>query len=175
MGIDEGFDIHPPLTVEHRDCWHFFLVTVKKTLINDTNVVIQPDRIDFNVGECPSLYSTVEKNRRFSSKTSSTRTALAVPYIKTVMALASRIFPDNIHWWSEYAEADPCYRWGPVYEAQRLATNPEDIILLTKAPHRPSFVMMKDILCTEVFRAFEQIHVGMDGLQLASASFPPNE
>jgi hypothetical protein len=61
MGIDEGFDIYPALSTNDRDAWVAFLKDVVALYKSDPAVVQKVDRIEFNVGEGPTLHFGAER------------------------------------------------------------------------------------------------------------------
>ncbi|KAI7824077.1 hypothetical protein BC939DRAFT_476875 [Gamsiella multidivaricata] len=121
MGIDIGFDLFPPLeNNEHdRSIWVSFIAAVEWAYAYDSQVVLMADRIEFEVGEHPTLPYKGHRFRRFSSKISGR--SQAEPYIRHVLSIAESHFGRRVHFWSEFryeGEPEPIYTWPEVYAAQ---------------------------------------------------------
>ena len=70
MGIDLGYDLYPPLTLEDKPRWIQCLQFIAYHYKEDPKVCVKVDRIEFHVGEHPTLYFSTDKFRRFTSKVS---------------------------------------------------------------------------------------------------------
>ncbi|KAF9177550.1 hypothetical protein BGZ51_008566 [Haplosporangium sp. Z 767] len=121
MGIDAGFDLFPPLENNERDqsTWASFIAHIERTFTNDSLVVFLANRIEFEVGEHPTLPYKGHRFRRFSSKVSGR--SQAAPYIRRVYTIAKSHFDNRVHYWSEFGyEGEPecIYTWPEVYAAE---------------------------------------------------------
>ena len=170
MGIDLGYDLYPPLTLEDKPRWIQCLQFIAYHYKEDPKVRVNVDRIEFHVGEHPTLYFSTDKFRRFTSKVSGSGSS-AEPYLRTVGAILQKFFgEDRIHGWSDYTETDGPYSWSEVYEATYLPTRAENLYLIS--PNRPTSMIFFSEASRSVLHAFEQIHTGMHGLVYDSAEFP---
>ena len=123
MGIDIGFDLFPPLEDTEHDqfIWSLFIAHVEMTYLNDSVVVSMANRVEFEVGEHPTLLYTGHRFRRFSSKISGR--SQAEPYIRQVLAIARFHFGRRVHFWSEYGyedEPQQIYTWTEVRAAAQV-------------------------------------------------------
>ena len=121
MGIDIGFDLFPPLENNEHDqsIWASFITEIERTYAYDSLVVPMANRIEFEVGEHPTLPYKGHQFRRFSSKVSGR--SQAEPYIRHVLTIAKSHFGNRVHFWSEYGyqgEPECIYTWLEVYAAQ---------------------------------------------------------
>lgn len=173
MGIDEGFDLYPPLgDGDDKSKWQLFLWSVMGRYGNDPNVVVKPHAIEFKVGERPFLCFSPSKFRRFSSKISG-GCSNAEPYLKEVYNIAKSFFSSRVIWWSELSETPTPYTWSDVHNTVDDVETQRKFLFLAWNP-TPRFVVF-DQVCMEVLRAFEQVHKGMNGLRFDHATFPDNQ
>ena len=166
MGIDVGFDLYPPITrdnVSDRDVWAAFWYEVKDKYASDPDVGWTKGKLVFVVGEHLALPLDGTKFRRFSSKV--TKSAAVEAYIKEVFTIAERHFGKRVFYWSEYGDMPNVkYSWADVHYAERFGDSNSDRSTIPFST-----------VATAVLTGFEHIHVGMDGLNLKSCSFPKNE
>src|SRR5215510_3978962 len=111
MGIDIGFDMVPPLEKEYQSKWAEFIDAVLERYQDDPVIKHLPLEIEFAVGEHPLLPCAGYAFRRFSSKVSSSRLALAEPYIREVYQIAKLHFGAQVQFWSEYVDQIGHYGW----------------------------------------------------------------
>lgn len=174
MGIHVGFDLFPPLETAEKEQWCLFLLKVAEKYESDPVLHLAPDRIEFKVGEHPTLDFSTAKFRRFSSKVSgSGGKEKAEPYIMQVGSIAREFFGSRIRFWDTYgySEVLPPYCWGEVHTAAEGDTPEEDIFLGWAPDSKPTFVMFSDV-CLKALSSFEMSNVGMCGLAFKSATFP---
>lgn len=118
MGIDEGFDMVPPLSkgAADRETYAKFIAAVKARYTNDPQVEIKPNYILFKAGEQPKLPLEGHKLLRFSSKVSgSTATSTGMQeYINTVQGFASLYFGSRVQHWNDGVEVYGTYSWDEV-------------------------------------------------------------
>ncbi|KAF9467788.1 hypothetical protein BDZ94DRAFT_1304984 [Collybia nuda] len=130
MGIDAGFDLYPPLTDSDVDkcTWEAFLEEVKNEYQSDSAVTIDTmGRIEFTVGEHPTLSKHGHLFRRFSSKISGSHAQNVEVYLHEVGVIATRYFGYRIHHWSELSGGGhEIYGWKEVHAASAAERALED-------------------------------------------------
>jgi hypothetical protein len=121
MGIDEGFDMVPPLSkgVVDRHNWDKFLSLIKKLYKDDPKVEVKPNYIVFKAGEYPILPFEGHKLLRFSSKVSGSNAAETgvQAYITTVTHLAQIHFGSRVKHWDEGCDVYGDYSWDVVHDS----------------------------------------------------------
>ncbi|KAF2449697.1 hypothetical protein P171DRAFT_336698, partial [Karstenula rhodostoma CBS 690.94] len=121
MGIDEGFDMVPPLSkgVADRRDWDQFIAVIMDHYKDDPKVEVRPNYIFFNAGEGPILPSEGYKLLRFSSKISGStahRTGVEA-YLFTVTRLAKQHFGSRVQHWNDGVEVYGTYSWDEVNDS----------------------------------------------------------
>lgn len=122
MGIDEGFDMIPPLSREAKDVkdWENFLDCVRTFYKDDPKVETNSHSIGFNAGEYPELPFEGHKFLRFSSKISG-RIASDTGvenYINMVTSMAKIIFGPRVQHWSEAFDQYGHYGWEEIHRVR---------------------------------------------------------
>mmetsp|Transcript_2727 Transcript_2727/g.3228 ORF Transcript_2727/g.3228 Transcript_2727/m.3228 type:complete len:204 (+) Transcript_2727:168-779(+) len=170
MGIDIGFDIFPPLGHQEEDRWVRLLQIIESLYSADPVLVRTESHLEFKIGEHPLLDLDCTKFRRFSSKISG-RHGAAETYLKSVYQIARMVFGDlRVHWWSDYGyggEPKTKYTWREIWHPPVLIVNQYRQFL----PGLPHLGFHVSDVVGWVLNAFEQTHIGMDGLRLSSADF----
>jgi len=118
MGVDEGFDLFPPLedTEENKQNWARFLQEVLTKYEGDPNISID-DKGDVvcTLGEHPALTRELHRFRRFSSKLCRGNVST---YLWEVAVVAEKHFGSRIVRWSELDDEHGVYSWTEVYKAR---------------------------------------------------------
>lgn len=121
MGIDEGFDMVPPLSkgVVDRHNWDCFIAFIKDHYKDDPNVELKPNYILFKAGEHPMLPYEGHKLLRFSSKVSGSNAAKTgvQKYIDTVTYFAQTRFGSRVQHWNDGGDVHGTYGWNEVNES----------------------------------------------------------
>jgi hypothetical protein len=118
MGYDAGFDLYPSLNEKEADKWAEFLAAIRQKYSADPIFVETATKIEFAVGEHPSLDINGMNFRRFSSKISGQ--SKAESYLRDITDIARRFFPGRVFYWNELGasigfDVHTKYDWGEVY------------------------------------------------------------
>lgn len=125
MGIDRGFDLHPPLEkkADDMELWASFLNAVQKHYEEKGDTVMRIDEqgnIVFKVGEHPTLLRQCHRFRRFSAKISGSLCGNVEKYLIEVERIAKKYFGSRVVPWSEWIGDFGVYGWDEVYAARNL-------------------------------------------------------
>lgn len=127
MGIDRGFDLHPPLerNADDMELWASFLNAVQTHYEEEGDTRMKFDKqrnIVFQVGEHPTLLRQCHQFRRFSAKISGSLCGNVEKYLIEVERIARRYFGSRVVPWNELYDDNHfgAYDWNEVYAARDL-------------------------------------------------------
>lgn len=108
-------DLHPFRTAEEIKQYEAFLGAVRAHYISDPLFHETKHRLIFDLGECPTLYTDSQFQRRFSSESCDNLRL----YLDRVWDLAQKYVPDHVKWWSDFREEEeafssPAWEWTEV-------------------------------------------------------------
>jgi hypothetical protein len=109
VGADAGFDIYPPLRVNHDgdlSRYEAFFNEVDRMYEEREDRSVRADgqgKLVFRVGERPSLPFPAYAHtfRRFSAKITGEAGSEVMPYLREVCRVAKKHFGERAVWWNE--------------------------------------------------------------------------
>ena len=105
MGMDEGFDMFPPLKSSDQPQWDRFLDAVRSKYKDDQEASLFEDeeagQLTFRVGQNPALTYNCTFFRRFSARVNGYRNRNIEIYLNEVGVLCRSFCPEAVRSWSD--------------------------------------------------------------------------